>query len=343
MVSQILNSSAVRLDGFITLNFVHPFRRALSRFQVSKSARQSSGRSFPVPILMYHSITDDPEPGVAPYYRLNTSPSVFRQQMQFLADHSYRTISLDQMVELLNPSLTRPGGHSQPSDAGGAEGDGRFVVLTFDDGFRNFRTEAFPVLQKHGFTGTVFLPTAFIGGRQKVQSPRLSAAPHSLFATRHSRPDEFLTWSEVRELHKAGIEFGSHTVNHPKLVELYWPDVEREISQSKSEIEEQLAQPITAFCYPYAFPKANRSFSRSFRELLAQTGYTCCTTTELGRVQTGDDRYRLKRLPANSLDDQALLAAKLEGSYDWLALPQMMVGKLKARPAVQPLPVNVES
>jgi peptidoglycan/xylan/chitin deacetylase (PgdA/CDA1 family) len=286
---------------------------------------------------MYHSISDDPEPGVAPYYRVNTSPSVFRQQMRFLADHGYRTISLDQMVELLSPSLARSGAHPGQSDGRGVRDEGRLVALTFDDGFRNFYTEAFPVLQQHGFTAAVFLATAFIGlERRHFRADRgyRSSSPQLL---NPSTSTDCLTWSEVRELHKAGIQFGSHTVNHPKLVELDWRDIKSEISNSKSEIEQQLAEPVTGFCYPYAFPQADRSFVHVFSELLGETGYTCCATTELGRVRPGDDVYRLKRLPANSFDDLPFFAAKLDGSYDWLALPQAMVKKLKSRSGVRPL------
>src|ERR1035441_4995581 len=83
----------MRLDRAISLNLVQPFRRV--RFKV-----QSSG-PFPAPILMYHSISDEPEPGVSPYYQTNTRPAVFRQHMQFLADHGYRTINLDQLISWL--------------------------------------------------------------------------------------------------------------------------------------------------------------------------------------------------------------------------------------------------
>ena len=60
----------------------------------------------------------------------------------------------------------------------------------------------------------------------------------------------------------------------------------------------------------------------AFRSLLMQAGYTCCATTEIGRVKAGDDPFRLKRLPVNGLDDAQFFRAKLEGGYDWLAWPQ---------------------
>ncbi len=65
------------------------------------------------------------------------------------------------------------------------------------------------------------------------------------------------------------------------------------------------------------------------RDLLVQAGYACCVTTELGRVRIGDDPYRLKRLPVNTLDDEALLRAKLEGGYDWLGFPQHLIKMVK--------------
>lgn len=320
----------MRLDRFITLNLVQPCRRALRLFP--SSTPQPLNSKWAVPILMYHSITDDPEPGVSPYYRVNTSPSVFRQHMQFLADHGYRTLTLDQLVSALRSAARTHNSDLKPQSSSLA----RPVVITFDDGFRNFYTEAFPVLQEHNFTATMFLPTAFIGGCQHIQGSRCDGStfkvpPHSPFAIHQSRPDQFLTWNEVRELRKSGLEFGSHTVSHPKLVELDWPEIRSEVSNSKSEIEQQLAEPITAFCYPYAFPQPDRSFARVFSELLGETGYTCCTTTGLGRVQLGDDPYQLSRLPVNALDDAAFLAAKLDGSYDWLATPQVLVKSAQGR------------
>ena len=94
---------------------------------------------------------------------------------------------------------------------------------------------------------------------------------------------------------------------------------------------QQLGEPVTAFCYPYAFPRGAKTFVAAFRDLLVDAGYACCATTVLGRVCAGDDPFSLKRLPANSLDDLALFQAKLDGNYDWLAGPQALFKKLTSR------------
>jgi peptidoglycan/xylan/chitin deacetylase (PgdA/CDA1 family) len=336
----------MRLDRLITLNLMQPLRRIriTSALRSATEDGHHASRITSLPILMYHSISDDPEPGVSPYYKVNTSPAVFRQHMQFLADHDYRTVSLDQLVSMLTMGLrdyritglqdhgvTMPRG---PISAFSFQLSAfpKLVCITFDDGFRDFYTEAFPALQEHGFTATVFLPTAFIGGSRSVQGSRFDGSGfkvpcHFPFRNPHC---EFLTWNEVNELRKEGIHFGSHTVNHPKLVELDWPEITSELSNSKSEIEQQLGEPVTSFCYPFAFPQTDRSFAQTFRELLSESGYSSCATTELGRVRPGTNPFRLKRLPANSLDDLALFAAKLDGAYDWLAAPQSAAKALKA-------------
>jgi peptidoglycan/xylan/chitin deacetylase (PgdA/CDA1 family) len=340
----------MRLDRLIILNLVQPFRRAWFKVQSSAPAINSQlstlNSKWPVPILMYHSISDDPEPSVSPYYQVNTRPAVFRQQMQFLAAQGYSTISLDQLVSMLTTGLqddriTGLQDHGAKMPRGPISAFSfqlsafpKLVCLTFDDGFADFYTQAFPVLQNHGFIATMFLPTAFIGDeRRQFRPSTINSPPSAVLLQRTGQPStmkDCLIWSEVRELRRHGIHFGSHTVNHPKLVELDWPAIKSELSDSKSSIEQRLGEPVTAFCYPFAFPQTDRDFIHRFTDVLSDTGYRSCATTELGRVRPGTAPFRLKRLPANSLDDLALFAAKLDGAYDWLAAPQSAVKTMKA-------------
>ncbi len=282
----------MRLDRLISVNLVHTLRQVVD----GRTTRPRS-RCSAVPVLMYHSISDAPETDVIAYYRLNTAPAVFCEQMSFLSENGYRCLTLSGLTELL-----RVGSHLPPKS----------VVITFDDGFRSFLTEAHPILKKHGFTATVFLATGFIHQERRTFERR-----------------ECLTWSEVRALRECAVDFGSHTVNHPKLSALPWTEVQFEVRESKRHIERHLNQAVTAFCFPFGFPETQIGFCDRFAALLRDNGYTCCATTRVGRVRSGDNAFALARLPINSLDDRGLFQAKLDGDYDWLASPQRFTKRIK--------------
>jgi len=313
----------VRLDRIISLGLVQPLQRVIGTSITPDSAVTSPGASplWPIPILMYHGISNDPEPGISPYYRVKTSPAMFRRQMELLADLGYETVSLEQLLEATQRKCQD--GPAHPLDKPSKHRS--WVVITFDDGLRNFLTEAVPVLRQFGFTATMFLATSFVGQARRSFRPR---GPSSIMSEQQNAA-ECLTWDEVRDLKKAGFHFGSHTVTHPNLIELSWPEVETELGNSKAEIEQKLGEPISTFAYPYAFPQADRAFTAGLRQRLAGAGYRVAVTTQIGRTRIGDDPLRLKRLPVNGADDLSLFAAKLNGAYDWLEPVQGLSKRLK--------------
>ncbi|HEX4031069.1 MAG TPA: polysaccharide deacetylase family protein [Terracidiphilus sp.] len=267
-----------RLDRLATLYLVSPLRRFLS------------DRGSSIPILMYHNISEDDESGVHGYYRTTTSPRVFAQQMEYLHQEGYQTYSLAQAVAQL--------GVETGSVA-------KNVVITFDDGYRDFYRNAFPALSRFGQTATMFLPTAYIGERSL-----------------EFKGKECMTWPEVRELQRYGILFGSHTVNHPQLSSLDRGTIEMELSVSKKTIEEKTGFAVDSFAYPYAFPQSNRDFRDMLRNLLDGAGYRNGVCTMVGRVGRQSEPLFMERLPINGLDDRALFQAKLAGGYDWVMWPQ---------------------
>jgi peptidoglycan/xylan/chitin deacetylase (PgdA/CDA1 family) len=277
----------MRLDRRLTLQLFRPLCRAgLGR------------REDRLPILMYHSVSDDPEEGVRPYYRVATNPRRFAEHMEWLTELGYSGVSLED--GLLKLSEGKVNGR-------------RPVAITFDDGFRDFHTTAWPVLRRCGFTATMYLPTAFVRQRRTTL-----------------RGKECLTWNEVRELRAHGVRFGSHTVTHPKLHEMTSPEIERELTFSKKSLEHELGEEIASFAYPYAFPQEDRSFKRTISRLLRRWGYRSCVTTVVGRSQTVNDPLFLKRLPINSCDDRELFEAKLAGAYDWLGSAQYAYRQIKS-------------
>jgi peptidoglycan/xylan/chitin deacetylase (PgdA/CDA1 family) len=270
-----------RADRFATLYFFRPLHRI--------ARGDNPGR---IPILMYHSISDREADGRHPYFDTRTSPRVFEQHMKLLRDLNYSVISPATVVAKFDKKDME---------------NRKCAVITFDDGFRDFYTNAFPILTKYGFTATMYLPTAYI--QQQNQS---------------FKGMNCLSWNEVRELQRAGMQFGSHTVTHPVLKQISHSELETELRRSKQTIEQELGDAVTSFAYPYAFPEEDREFSHRLRGALEGAGYQNGVSTVIGSTHSLEEKFFMKRLPANSWDDPALFQAKLDGDYDWLRGPQYM-------------------
>lgn len=266
--------------------------RLLTLYAFTALRKFVSAKNPTIPILMYHSISDEPESG-HPYFWINTSRQRFAEQMQILKESDCRVISLTEAVGILETAQDQE--NSSP----------RYIVLTFDDGYYDFLKHAWPVLSRHGFSATMFVPTAFIGDNRKRLNGR-----------------ECLTWSEVRELRGQGVSFGSHTVSHARLYGLSWERVRQELLDSRLRLEDELQTAAPCFSYPYAFPQEDRSYVSRFRQELIEQGYCSAVTTAIGVAQRGSDQLSLKRLPINEGDDERLLRAKLSGAYSWLYWPQ---------------------
>lgn len=159
-----------------------------------------------IPILLYHHISDDPI-----FDRYAVTPKVFAEQLQWLTDNGYQTISLRELVSAIKYGKKLP---PKP------------FVITFDDGAADIYDNAFPLLQQHGFTATAFLIAKAIGEYNSLNAAMIS------------------------DLHKAGWEFGSHGVNHTDLLQSP-SSAQDEICQSKDVLKQQLGIEINFFAYPY--------------------------------------------------------------------------------------------
>jgi peptidoglycan/xylan/chitin deacetylase (PgdA/CDA1 family) len=288
-----------RLDRLATLYLYHPVARILS---LKAGAR--------VPILMYHSISDNLFGKSHPYYQINTSPDVFARQMRWLRHSGYKTMDLTEMLAAM---------------AAGQDLS-KTVVITFDDGYQDFYTDALSVMKQCGFTATIFLAT----NRIQDNSVRVEGA-------------DYLTWREVRELHAEGIQFGSHTVTHPDLRSLGPEQIDYELGYSKETIEQKLGAPVESFSYPFAFPEEDRDFTRYLVDTLENHGFENGVSTILGRAKRSSNWFRLPRLPVNSWDDPSLLRAKLEGGYDWLHWPQWLQKSLHHNVSLMQRSSGIES
>jgi len=253
----------------------------------------ASGLKLPhaprLPVLMYHSIGKGSRPG-HPYYETNTSAEVFRSHLQYLSEKGFTAIDVNEIGKAMDSGQTK-----------------QRVAITFDDGFRDFHSNALPLLAEFGFKATLYV---------------ISAIPSHGRGSLHGK--ELMTWDEIREAHRHGISIGSHTVNHPELDAMAANAIEYELGASKAAIENKLGAPVQSFAYPFAFPETRKAFTQRLRVMLQKVGYENGVTTSIGTVSPAHDRFFYPRLPANSFDDIRFLEAKLAGSYDWMHVPQYL-------------------
>jgi len=210
----------------------------------------------PLPLLTYHSIDDSGS-------IVSTRPAAFRQQMKFLSSQSFRSIRLSELVELLHKKLPLPPKH---------------VCLTFDDGYQNVYSDAFPVLQEYGFTATVFLVARYCG--------QYNDWPGNLTSVKRA---PLLSWNHFKEMTRFGIECGSHTLTHPDLTRISPRHADEEIIESKREIEDKTGQPVSLFAYPYG------SYNSHIRTTVRSHFKGACST-RLGNVRSGADPYTIRRI-----------------------------------------------
>jgi peptidoglycan/xylan/chitin deacetylase (PgdA/CDA1 family) len=162
----------------------------------------------------------------------------------------------------------------------------RSVVLTFDDGYQSLYTEVFPVLQQYGFSATVFLIAGFCG-KDNQWHGQPSFIPNL----------KLLTWEQVDEMARFGIEFGSHTFNHPRLDQLPDSALYDEIVLPKLVLENRLSRPVTVFAYPYG------RYTDPVKDMVC-SNYEAACSTRIGLVKPDSDRYALERVEIKYLSQQ---------------------------------------
>lgn len=193
-----------------------------------------------VPILEYHAVDDK----ITGWDELYVSPGEFQKQMDFLKKNNYNVITIDQLPNI--KKISKP------------------VIITFDDGYENNFTYAYPVLKKYNFKATVFL---------------IAGAVDSPF---------FLTRTQVQQM-KDIFSFQSHTFSHPHLSKLKPDEMENELVQSQKKIEELTSAKVYALAYPYG------DYTRRVMEI-TKKHYKYGFYSLGGPYHEGDDLYKIKRV-----------------------------------------------
>jgi peptidoglycan/xylan/chitin deacetylase (PgdA/CDA1 family) len=221
---------------------------------------------------------------------------------------------------------------------GNAAASQPICLLTFDDGWKDNYTTAFPLLKKYEIPATIFLVTHLVETGRRFWVERVNEVwkdPHRrglitdqvgaatqcktheagleeiveylkhMSASARNRllgqmlgddekpqeeVDHMMSWEQVAEMSRSGIEFGGHSVNHPLLTFEDDDTVARELQFSKRAIEMKLGVDARSFCYP------NGDWDDRIRRKAQQVGYKCAFTTRSGWHRLGDDLFTIRRI-----------------------------------------------
>jgi len=238
-----------------------------------------------VMILCYHGVTERQERSPSDPDGLHVRAARFASQLDYLRSR-YHVISLEEYLS------ARSEGRELPPYS---------LILTFDDGYRNFMTAAAPQLRQRRLPATIFLITDRVRNGDLGSTQR----PESWTA---SDDESFLSWDEAAELMRArAFQFGSHTCSHPKLTTLAPDEAERELRESQAQINEHLNLKHLTLAYPYG------DYSDALARRARQLGYTCALTTDEGANDSRTDVFKLKRVLVGDDDDKAAFAARVSG------------------------------
>ena len=310
--------------------------------------RAAGGRGPSLRILGYHRVLDvNPDEFQFDGDVISATTEDFRRQMEF-ARRDFNVVSFRDLEECERDNRPWPE---------------RALVITFDDGYRDNYTQAFPILKELGLPATMFLITGHVGRADilwwdliaycLLNSPRPSATlpevspmplPLSVRGERRDavrrtlswvklapeevksdflsrlpgeldiappRQDErmHVSWDEVREMARHGIEFGGHTVTHPILSRVREDRLEEEVRQSKRDIEERLGATAFAFSYPVG---DDSSYGDAARRAVARAGYRYAVSYREGTADAStSDRYALPRIHVGADCSHKLFRANL--------------------------------
>lgn len=225
------------------------------------------GRSaIRVPILMYHYIRFNPDPRDQLGFNLSVTPADFSSQMDWLQANGFHPIDFNDLRAYFEGRTGLPA---------------RPVVLTFDDGYRDVYTAAFPILRAHHFKAVAYIVSGFIGSDRNVSADM------------------------VREMDAGGVEIASHTVSHVDLTRTPQPELDRQLRESKQSLEQLLGRPVLDFCYPAG------AVDQRVVDAVAAAGYATATTTVPGGLHSLADRFRWTRIRVSGGEGLDRFAAEL--------------------------------
>lgn len=219
--------------------------------------------TFRAPILMYHYIEfQDPNDKIRA--SLTTSPYTLELQVKTLKNAGYTFMTASQLADVIGSKKELP---AKP------------ILLTFDDGYRDFYTDAYPILKKYNVSATQYVISGYLNNKNH------------------------LTVSELQEIAKDNlVEIGAHTVTHDWLKEKPAQEVAYQASKSKQDLEKIIGKKIVSFAYPFG------AFDLSATKMVNASGYTNAVSTIPGIIQSHENEFFLYRLRPGGRTGEELLS-----------------------------------
>src|SRR3989344_9177680 len=192
-------------------------------------------KSLSAPILVYHYVEYVTDEKDTIRKSLNTPPYLLTKQIETLKNAGYTFVTASELIDIMNGKIKPP---NKP------------VVISFDDGYRDFYTDAFPILKKYNVKAVAYVVSGFL-----------------------DKPNHLFT-EQLKEIAKSGlVEIGAHTVRHYALRGLNPETAKYEVEQSKKDLETLLNIPIVSFAYP------DGSFDDQAIKFIKDSGLKSAVTT----------------------------------------------------------------
>lgn len=193
---------------------------------------------------------------------------LFEKQIEYMKKHGHTFIHFSDLDLLKNKEISKP------------------TIIYFDDGFKDNLTVALPILKKYNATATVFVV------------PKYS----------ESSDDKYMSWDDIRTLHREGIEVGSHTESHAILTEFSEEGIKNELVSSKKIIEKEINAPVLAFSYPKG------RYNEKIKNEVKNAGYKFAITTEYGINSFSDicaNSFELKKVAPRVYENMTEFSVRL--------------------------------
>ena len=216
----------------------------------------------PIPILLYHSVSDNPSSALEDY---TLAPARLAEHAETIVGQGWRVLTVSELVTTMRT---------------GGIGEEPTMAITFDDGFADTAEVGAAILSQYGLSATLYVTSGYVGAQCNWLGPD------------GRRP--MASWQQLRDLAAAGWEIGAHSVDHPELDVLARREARMQIQRSRTDLQDGLGLCVDSFAYPHGY------HSRSVRDEVIAAGFHNACAVKNGLSSADDDPFALARVTVTS-------------------------------------------